>query len=66
MNIHTVTLNEISFVDVHDPQELEIKSLRKDFGFSELHLDDYLNRQQVPKIEVTNDEVNQLLNNQGE
>lgn len=57
MNIHTVTLNEISFVDVHDPQALELKSLRNDFGFSELHLDDYLNRQQVPKIEVTKDYI---------
>lgn len=53
MNIQTVTFNKISFVNVSDPKSLEIKYLKNNFGFSSLHLDDYLNKTQVPKIEIT-------------
>lgn len=55
MNIQTVTHKGISFFNIHNPQELEIKFLRKNFGFNPLNLDDYLNKTQVPKIEIYKD-----------
>ena len=55
MNIQTVTLNDISFVNVISPGELDIKYLKNNFGFSTLHLDDYINRTQVPKVETMKD-----------
>lgn len=53
MNIQTVTFNKISFVSVTNPGDLEIKYLKTNFGFDTLHLDDYLNKTQVPKIETS-------------
>lgn len=53
MNIQTVTFNKLSFIVSSDPKELELKYLKNEFGFSQLHIDDYLNRTQVPKIEET-------------
>lgn len=52
MNIRTVTYEGFTFVDVHDPQEFEVKFLKHNYGFSQLHLDDYLHKQQIPKFEV--------------
>lgn len=52
MNIQTVSFNGLSFVNVINPQELEIKDLKKNFGFSPLDLEDYTHRTQIPKIEV--------------
>lgn len=52
MNIRTVTFDNFTFVDVHNPQDFEIKFLKHNYGFSQLHLDDYLHRQQIPKIEI--------------
>lgn len=55
MNIQTVTFNNLTFLKVHDLQELELKHLRQEFNFDQHELDDFSNKQQVPKIEVTND-----------
>lgn len=55
MNIQTVKFNEISFVNVTTPSELEIKYLKNNFNFNQLHLDDYLNKTQVPKVETIKD-----------
>ena len=52
MNIRTVTLEDFTFVDVHNPSDFEIKFLKHNYGFSQLHLDDYLHKQQIPKFEV--------------
>lgn len=52
MNIQTVTFNNTSFVSVIGPGELELKYLRNNFGFDPLNLEDYINKTQVPKIEV--------------
>lgn len=52
MNIQTVVYNGVSFVNVHDPKETEIKYLRTNYGFNSLHLDDYLNKIQVPQVET--------------
>lgn len=52
MNIRTVTFDHFTFVDVHSPQDFEVKFLKHNYGFSQLHLDDYLHRQQIPKIEI--------------
>lgn len=52
MNIQTVKFTDTSFINVTNPGLLEIKYLKKDFGFSSLHLDDYLNKTQIPKIEI--------------
>lgn len=55
MNIQTVGFNGLSFVNVINPQELEIKDLKKNFGFSHLDLEDYIHRTQIPKIEEFKD-----------
>lgn len=55
MNIQTVTLNNISFVNATKPGELDIKYVKNNFGFSPLHLEDYINKTQVPKIETMKD-----------
>ncbi|RJQ37707.1 hypothetical protein C4559_03155 [Candidatus Microgenomates bacterium] len=52
MNIQTVTHKDISFINVTNPAQLEIKYLKNNFGFDTLHLDDFINRIQTPKIEV--------------
>lgn len=52
MNIQTVSFNGLSFVNVANPQELEIKDLKKNFGFNPLDLEDYTHRTQIPKIEA--------------
>lgn len=52
MNIQSVSLNGLSFVNVDTPQELEIKDLKKNFGFNPLDLEDYIHRTQIPKIEL--------------
>lgn len=57
MNIQTVKFNEFSFLDVHNPLELEIKHLKKEFDFSDLHLEDYLHRKQIPQVDTYKDYV---------
>lgn len=52
MNIQTVTFKNISFINVTNPGKLEIKYLKNNFGFDTLHLDDYINKIQTPKIEI--------------
>lgn len=52
MNIQTVNYKDTSFINVTNPGPLEIKYLKNNFGFDMLHLDDYINKTQVPKIEV--------------
>lgn len=52
MNIQTVTHEGFTFVDVHNPGEFELKFLRHNYGFEELHLEDFINKQQIPKIEI--------------
>lgn len=52
MNTQTVIFQGISFINVANPHDLDIKDLRNNFGFSPLDLEDYIHRTQVPKIEV--------------
>lgn len=52
MNIRTVTHENLKFVDVHDPQELELKELKNTYGFRDIHIEDYLEKKQFPEIEV--------------
>ena len=52
MNIQVVKFNEMSFIIVSKPNDLEIKYLKNNFEFDSLHLDDYLHKTQVPKIET--------------
>ena len=52
MNIQTVKFANTSFVNVVRPADLEIKYLINNFGFSKLHLEDYIHRSQIPKIET--------------
>lgn len=51
MNIRTVTFNGFTFVDVHNPQEFEIKFLKHNYHFDQIHLDDFVQRQQITKVE---------------
>ncbi|MEK7533988.1 MAG: magnesium transporter CorA family protein [Patescibacteria group bacterium] len=55
MNIQTVSFNGLSFVNVTNPHELEIKDLKRNFGFNPLDLEDYTHRTQIPKIETFKD-----------
>lgn len=55
MNIQTVNFKDVSFVNVTNPGDIEIKDLKKNYGFSSLHLDDFVHRSQTPKIEATKD-----------
>lgn len=52
MNIQTVGFKDISFINVTNPSEIELKYLKNNFDVSPLHLDDYINKTQVPKIEM--------------
>lgn len=52
MNIQTVKHKDTSFISVTSPGDLEIKYLKNNFGFDSLHLDDFLHKTQVPKIEI--------------
>ncbi|MBI1982411.1 MAG: magnesium transporter CorA family protein [Candidatus Levybacteria bacterium] len=52
MNIQTVNFKDLSFINVTNPGDLELKYLRKNFDFDTLHLEDYLHKTQVPKIET--------------
>jgi magnesium transporter len=55
MNVPTVTHNGLSFINLNKPTAEQIAFLSKNFGFSMLHLDDYLYKTQIPKIEVDED-----------
>lgn len=52
MNIQTVTFQGVSFINVTNPGKLEVKYLKNNFSFDTLHLDDYINKIQTPKVEV--------------
>lgn len=55
MNIQTITHNDLSFVLVTSPQELEYKELIHNFGIKPYHLDEYMYDQMIPKIESNDD-----------
>ncbi len=52
MNIQTVKFKEMSFINVTSPGKLELKYLKNNFDFNQLHLDDYIYKTQIPKIEI--------------
>lgn len=52
MNIQTVKFRDLSFVIVTNPGDFEVKYLKNTYGFDSLHLDDYINKTQAPKIET--------------
>lgn len=52
MNLQTVTYNNISFVNINNPGELELKHLSMNYGFNTLDLEDFTNKTQIPKIET--------------
>lgn len=52
MNLQTVQHNNLMFIVVNNLGDLETKYLRQHFDFSQLHIDDFVNKQQVPKIEI--------------
>lgn len=55
MNVPTITYNGLSFINLNKPTAEQITFLNKNFGFSMLHLEDYLYKTQIPKIEVDED-----------
>ena len=55
MNVPTITNNGLSFINLNKPTAEQINFLNKNFGFSMLHLEDYLYKTQIPKIEVDED-----------
>lgn len=52
MNIQSVKHNDMSFLVVSELGDLETKQLRTDYEFRAFDLEDFQNRQQVPKIEI--------------
>jgi len=52
VNIQTINHKNLSFINVTNPGELEVKHLTQNFGFDSLHLDDFINKIQTPKIEI--------------
>lgn len=52
MNLRSVRHHDLTFIEIHDLKELEIKELEKNYQISQIHIDDYIQGQQVPKIEV--------------
>src|SRR5579863_1112540 len=55
MNVPTITFNGLSFINLNKPTNEQMNFLNKNFGFSMLHLEDYLYKTQIPKIEVDED-----------
>ena len=55
MNVPTVIHNGLSFINLNKPTAEQIAFLNKNFGFSMLHLEDYLYKTQIPKIEPDED-----------
>lgn len=55
MNIQTVKFQDISFINVPQPKEFEMKYLKNNYNFNSLHIDDYINKTLVPKVEVFKD-----------
>lgn len=53
MNLQTVTHNNISFVNIVNPGEDELKHLSMNYGFNTLDLEDFLNKSQISKIETS-------------
>lgn len=51
MGIKTVQYQNLSFVNIENPAEMEIKYLRRYYPFHPLNLDDYITKTQRPKIE---------------
>lgn len=51
MNIQTVSFQGLSFVNVFNPTDFEIKYLKNTYYFNPLNLEDYMHRTQIPKIE---------------
>lgn len=52
MNIRSVKHEDLTFLVVSELGELEAKHLRFEYDFNQLDLEDFQNRQQVPKIEI--------------
>ncbi len=52
MNVQVVNHQGLSFVNVANPTDFEMKHLRNTYDFDHLNLDDYLFRRQIPKIEA--------------
>jgi magnesium transporter len=51
MNIQTINFKELSFVNVSDPKDFEMKYLLNSYDFDPLNLEDYTHKTQIPKIE---------------
>lgn len=51
MNVQSVSFQGLSFVNVSQPTDFEIKFLKNTYDFNSLNLEDYVHRTQIPKIE---------------
>ena len=51
MNIQTVSFQGLSFINVANPTDFEMKYLKNTYYFNPLNLEDYMHRTQIPKIE---------------
>src|SRR3989344_514781 len=57
MNIKTVSHKGVIFVNCSKLGQAEINYLRSNFNFSKLHLEDRINKTELPKIETTKDYI---------
>lgn len=53
LNVRQITYNDITWVDIIHPTEVETEWLRQRYNFHPLHLDDMLSKIQRPKIDDT-------------
>jgi len=54
-NIETITLGELTWVNIEQPTKRETEYLAQNYSFSQLDLDDCLSRRQRPKIDEYED-----------
>jgi len=51
MNVQSVILEGLSFINIAKPTDFEMKYLKNTYFFNPLDLEDYVHRTQIPKIE---------------
>lgn len=51
MNVQTVNFQGLSFINVAEPTDFEMKYLKNTYYFNSLDLEDYVHKTQIPKVE---------------
>lgn len=51
MNVQTVSFQGLSFINIANPTDFEMKYLKNTYYFNPLNLEDYAHKTQIPKVE---------------